>query len=211
MIGMIKMNYPWLDLAKKIQAIAQAGLTYTKCDFDRERYETLREISKQIVCDFSSEDMEKIERLFASDVGYPTPKVEIRAVVFMDGKILMVREKADGKWALPGGWADVHLSPFEIAKKEVFEEAGIYVKPIRQIAILDKSKHGFDPAPHNIYQIYILCEYVDGELKAGLETYEAEFVDRNNDKELSKDRTIKECLDMAFQFYDNPQKHTICE
>lgn len=205
------MKYPWIDVAKKIQAIAQSGLAYTTNEYDHERYEMLREISTQIVSDFSETDMEKAKALFAFEKGYQTPKVEVRALVFKDGKILMVREKADGKWSVPGGWADIGLSPFDIAKKEVFEEAGIIVKPVKVIGVLDKSKYEYAPSPYHIYSIHVLCEYIDGNPKAGLETYEANFFEKGTYNELSPERVVKENLDMAFEYLEDSQKQAYCD
>jgi ADP-ribose pyrophosphatase YjhB (NUDIX family) len=205
------LNYPWLDIAKRLQAIAQTGLTYTEGEFDKERYQMIRDISVEIVSSFSDTDNEKVERLFASDVGYPTPKVEVRAVVFKDNKILMVRERVDGKWALPGGWADVGHTPFEVAKKEVFEEAGIVVSPKKLLAVFDKSKHGAPVSPDHIYQLFILCDYVAGEPTGGMETLEASYYYRNELPELSTDRTIEEDMKMVFEFFDNPEKLVLCD
>lgn len=205
------MNYDWLELAKKLQSISQAGLAYSRAKYDRERYEMIMDLSAEIVSRFSNAEFDKVRDLFKSEKGYPTPKVEIRAVVFKDEKILMVQEEVDGKWALPGGWADIWLSPFEVAKKEVWEEAGINVNPVRLLAIFDKAKHDYPQSPYHIYQMFILCEYEGGELKGSTETLDAKFFQRGAHPELSVDRTIEEDLKMAWQFYDNPDKDVICD
>jgi ADP-ribose pyrophosphatase YjhB (NUDIX family) len=205
------VKYAWVETSKKLQAIAQAGLAYTNGVFDRERYQMIQDIANKIISDFTDTDMEKVKGFFSHEIGYPTPKVEIRASVFCGDKVLMVREKADGKWSLPGGWADVELSPFEVAKKEIFEEAGIIVEPKRIIAVIDKTKYSFSLSPFHVYQIFIQCEYIKGELKPGMETLDAKYFERDNYPELSTDRTVKETLDLVFEFFDNPQKNTICD
>ena len=134
------MNVNWLEVAKKIQAIAQSGLEYGYDKYDLDRYQQLREISVEIMHGLTDEPVEKITNLFASEKGYQTPKVDIRGVVFRDNKLLVVKEGIDGKWTIPGGWADVCFSPFEIAEKEVWEEAGLKVKSKRLLAVLDKTK-----------------------------------------------------------------------
>lgn len=118
------MNYPWIEIAKRIQALAQSGLTYGDNCYDIERYEALRAISIEMMAYFSDTEMEKVRDLFANETGYQTPKMDVRGVIFQGDKILMVREKIDGCWSLPGGWADVGLSPAEVGVKEVWEEAG---------------------------------------------------------------------------------------
>lgn len=130
------MTLKWLDWAKEIQAISQAGLEYTKDVYDMERFEQLRELSIEIMHEYTEAGDEKIRTLFASETGYQTPKVDVRGVIFQDGKLLLVKEKADGAWALPGGWADIGLSPAEVVVKEVKEEAGYDVRAGRLLAVL---------------------------------------------------------------------------
>lgn len=137
----------WLDWAKEIQAIAQAGLAYTKDDFDRERFEQLRELSHEIIADYTETDFSKVKELFAGESGYQTPKVDVRAVIFKDHKLLLVQEKADGKWAPPGGWADIGFTPKEIAVKETLEETGLKVKAHKLLAVMDKKRHNHPLPP----------------------------------------------------------------
>lgn len=133
------MDPKWLEWAKQIQALAQTGLAYTKDVYDVERYEALREISIDIMNSYTAVDREIIKLSFANERGYATPKVDIRGVVFKDNKILLVQEKLDGDWALPGGWGDIGLSPTEVAVKEIKEESGYEAVPVRLLAVLDKN------------------------------------------------------------------------
>ncbi|WJH33688.1 NUDIX hydrolase N-terminal domain-containing protein [Paenibacillus sp. CC-CFT747] len=135
------MDTKWLEWAKQIQAISQIGLTYSKDPYDLERYEALRELSVDILAYHTTASREQIRLTFASDTGYATPKVDVRAVIFEKDRLLLVREKIDGAWALPGGWADIGYSPSEVAVKEVKEESGYDVKPSRLLAVLDKKFH----------------------------------------------------------------------
>src|SRR6056297_1702027 len=131
-------TFDWLEIAQKLQTITQAGLEYGHNQFDVDRYEQLRNISIDIMEHYTEFDREEIRRLFTSEKGYPTPKVDIRAAIFQDNKILMVKEKMDGHWALPGGWADQDLTIRENLIKEAMEEAGAKIKPLQVLAIQDR-------------------------------------------------------------------------
>lgn len=139
------MEPKWLEWAKQLQAIAQTGLTYSKDPFDIERFEAIRKISIEIMNHYTDVEEKKIKNLFAKETGYATPKVDIRAVVVKDHKVLLVREKSDNAWSLPGGWADIGLSPGEVAAKEVKEEAGLDVQATRLLAVFDKKEASSSP------------------------------------------------------------------
>jgi ADP-ribose pyrophosphatase YjhB (NUDIX family) len=205
------MNYPWLDLAKRLQAIAQAGLTFTENKYDIDRYEQLRRISVELMHDFTDAPIEKITSLFATEKGYQTPKVDIRGVVFRENKILLVREGIDGLWSIPGGWADVGLSPAEIAVKEIEEEAGLIVQAGRLLAVLDKHKHYHPPDIYHAYKIFILCKEVGGTLKPGMETLDAGFYSPDGIPELSTPRITMEQIQLMFDFLKHPDKQAIVD
>jgi ADP-ribose pyrophosphatase YjhB (NUDIX family) len=205
------MAFDWLDLAKRLQSIAQAGLTYGYDKYDLERYQQIRDISIEILSHHTEIPAEKVVQIFASETGYQTPKVDIRGVVFREGKILMVREGIDGNWGLPGGWADVGYTPFEIAEKEVWEEAGIRVKPLRLLAVFDKTKHQHPPDIYHIYKLFILCEDLGGEINPGMETLDARWIDRNERLPLSTPRITQEQINIMFEFNDNPGKEVMCD
>ena len=205
------MALDWFHIAKEIQAIAQAGLTYGENKYDIDRYQQLRELSVRILAEYSDTPMEKVRELFANEEGYQTPKVDIRGVVFRHGKILMVKESLDGKWSLPGGWADVNYSPFEIAQKEVFEEAGIGVKPKRLLAVFDKMKHSHPPDIYHVYKLFILCEDSGEDIKPGMETSDVAWIGRNEIPPLSELRITKKQIETMFEFHDNPGKDVLCD
>lgn len=130
-----------LEIAKRIRALSQTGLVYVDNDYDRERYEELLDLSHQIAAKLTNCDVEAIKSSFRIEDDYVTPKVDVRAVVFNEkNEILLIKERADGAWAIPGGWADVGYSPSEVAIKEVKEETGLDVAPIRLLAVFDKMK-----------------------------------------------------------------------
>lgn len=205
------MGLEWLDVAKQIQSIAQAGLTFSTNKYDTERYNQLREISIKIVNEFTGIDMQKIKDIFASETGYQTPKVDVRGVVFREEKILMVRETIDGLWSIPGGWADVGLTPTQVAVKEVREESGLEVQASRLLAVLDKRSHTHPPDLFHVYKIFILCNETGGELTNGMETSDVGFFGLNNLPPLSLTRITREQIELMYEFKNNPGKEVICD
>ena len=156
-------------------------------------------------------DPAEMKTRFASETGYQTPKVDVRGVVFQNGRILMVKETIDGLWALPGGWADVGFTPKEVVAKEVWEETGFRVNPIRLLAVMDKNKHPHPPDLYHSYKLFILCEITGGEKNTSIETSDVEFFDRNNLPPLSEPRNTHSQIQTMFAFYDDPAKELICD
>jgi ADP-ribose pyrophosphatase YjhB (NUDIX family) len=204
-----------LGHAQQLQAVAQAGLTYATDPYDRERYETIRAISVQMLTELTDEPVDKIIRAFASEDGYPTPKVDVRAVVIRNAEVLLVRESLDGgKWTLPGGWADIGFTPFEIAAKEVLEETGLIVRPIRLLALFDKRKHDHPPQPWYVYKAFILCEMTGGSLlQKTLETGGAGWFRQEElaGLDLSVDRTTALQLETVVGIALNPHAPALCD
>ncbi|WP_394186805.1 NUDIX hydrolase [Metabacillus halosaccharovorans] len=179
------MKHKWLEWAKQLQSIAQAGLTYSKDVYDLERFEIIRNMSVEILTQYTNMDSKNIKELFANETGYTTPKVDIRAVIFRGNKILMVRENNDGDWSLPGGWADIGLTTSEVAVNEVKEESGFDVKAIKLIAVLDKKCHPHPPSPFHVYKMFIQCEIIGGKPQVGIETNGIDFFAENELPSLS--------------------------
>ncbi|MBU5466161.1 NUDIX hydrolase [Virgibacillus sp. MSJ-26] len=200
------MDSKWLDWAKQLQSIAQAGLTYSKDDYDLERFELIRELSVDMMSQQTDVPQEKIRNLFANETGYATPKVDVRAVVFKDEKILMVKEKAGGVWSLPGGWGDIGLTPSEVAVNEVKEESGFDVKAVKLLGVLDKKCHPHPPSPYHVYKIFILCEIVGGEAQTGIETNAVEFFAEDDLPPLSIGRNTESQIKLAFEYLHHPEK-----
>lgn len=181
-----------LKIAKRIQAIAQTGLHYTQDNFDKQRFEELRELSVSLASKVSDAEIEKIREIFTIDTGFQTPKIDIRSVVIKDDKVLLTREKVDNKWSLPGGFADINYSPSAVAVKEVLEETGLKVKVNRVLAIVDTDKHNFPPLEYHYYKIIFLCDLIDGTLRGSDETLESRFFSFDELPELSAMRNTKE-------------------
>ncbi len=191
----------WLEVARRIQAIAQNGLTYAEGMYDLERYQELRQISVDILSKISDEPVKKIQDLFATDEGYQTPKVDIRGVVIENDKILMIKEEQDGKWSLPGGWADINYSPAEIAAKEIYEEAGITVETKRLLAVCDKLKHPHPPDPYHAYKLFFSCKRIAGNITTGMETLDVGFFSKDELPELSEGRVTHSQIELIFSLY----------
>ncbi len=187
-----------------MQAIAQSGIHFAGSEFDRERYEELRGLSVELTGTICDTKPSKIRDLFTNETGFQTPKVDVRSVVLKEGKILMVRERIDGRYSMPGGFADINYSPSEVAVKEVREETGLNVRFNRVLAIADTDRHGFPPLPYHFYKIVILCDLVDGDLRDSIETSEAGFFDFDNLPELSVERNTPSFLEMIRNQLESP-------
>ena len=195
---MMDKNEKWLQWAVELQSLAQAGLFYGKDSFDLERYHRIREISAEIISHQSDLPLEKAKDLFCSDVGYQTPKIDTRAAIFRDGKILLVHE-ANGTWALPGGWVDVNVSVEENTVKEVKEEAGLDVKVRRIIAVQDREKHNLPVYAYKICKIFMQCEVTGGEFIPNIETTGFDYFGVDELPRLAEEKNTKEQIEMCFQ------------
>lgn len=198
----------WLAWAKRIQAIAQAGLTYSESSYDQDRYQALRALSVEIMAshlELADGERPRLAELFASDYGYPTPKVDVRAFVAADGKILMVRERADGRWSIPGGWADVGSSPAEMAVRETAEESGYQVKARRLLAVWDKARHNPSPFPADVYKLVVACDLVGGDGTAGSETLEVGWFAPDRLPELSVGRITAAQIHRLAELHAHPE------
>jgi len=170
------MEPAWLQWAKKLQAIAQNGLTYSQNPFEIERYEAIRQIASQMMAAGTGTPAQKIADLFAGQFGYATPKVDVRGVVFREGKILLVKDRLAGCWTLPGGWADVGESPSRNVEREVREESGFVTKAVRLLAVYDRRQHQTLPATAvDIYKLFFLCELIGGRARTSHETEQVGF------------------------------------
>lgn len=194
-------------LANRIRALAQNGLVYAADAYNEERYEELLQLSHGILATVSGRSNEEIAACFPVEQDYVTPKIDIRAVVFNEREeLLLVREKSDGLWSLPGGWADVGYSPGEVAVKEVREESGLEVKPLRLLAVHDKKCHNHPPAMHYAYKIFIECGLCGGSLSAAFDILDSGFFSLENLPPLSLERVLPEQIMLLADLHRNPAK-----
>ena len=203
------MQEKWLKWASELQSIAQAGLTFGENQYDRDRYQQIRDLSVDILQSYTDMEHNKIRDLFASETGYQTPKVDIRAAVFSDDRILLVNEKVDGKWSLPGGWADVNSSVRESAVRECFQEDGAVVKPKRIVAIHLGNRHNNHNFPFTIYKIFVECELIEYRFQENTETLGSDFFSLDMLPELSTERNTIEQIKMCFDAKDSSLFETI--
>ena len=189
-----------LQWAIELQSLAQAGLTYGKDVYDLERYERIREISAEILSNMSDIPTETVRNLFCNEAGYQTPKLDTRAAIFKNGKILLVREN-NGKWSLPGGWCDVNVSVGENAIKEVKEESGLDVKTVSIIAIQDRAKHNLPLYAYGICKVFVLCSIVGGCFHENIETTGFDYFSEYNLPELATEKNNEEQIRMCFDAY----------
>lgn len=189
-----------LNLAVELQSLAQAGLTYGKDVYDRERYERIREISAEIVSDMSDLQLEKVKDLFCNETGYQTPKIDTRAAIFEDDKILLVHEN-DGRWSLPGGWVDVNVSVGENVIKEVKEESGLDVVTEKVIAVQDRAKHNLPLYAYGVCKIFVQCAVTGGHFEKNIETTEYKYFSLDELPELATEKNTEEQIKMCFEAY----------
>lgn len=191
-------QYYWLKWVQQLQAIAQTGLTYTKDVFDKQRFEAIQQIAAEMAAHFSEDPQEKILSLFQNEIGYATPKVDVRGVVFQEDKILLVQEKSDQLWTLPGGWVDIHDSPSEAVEKEIVEESGFICKAKKLLALYDMERHTHPPQVAHIYKLIILCDLIGGEPRTSIETSAVGFFAEDNLPPLSINRITGEQIKRIF-------------
>ncbi len=196
-------------LARKLQALSQTGLTFSTNDYDRERYQTIGEMAAELMAQQSETPIEVFRQLFNQQHGYATPKVDVRAAVFRNGKILLVQEASDGQWTLPGGWADVNDSPREAVEREVVEESGFTVRATKLAAVYDRAKHPHTPPfPFHIYKLFFLCEITGGEPKTSNETLAVDFFAPDALPPLSATRILASQVHHMFEYFKNPSLPT---
>ena len=188
------------EWARELQSIAQAGLWYGKDDFDRERYRRVREIAAEMMAERTGLPLEKVKDLFCGDTGYQTPKIDTRAAIVADGKILLVRERS-GLWSMPGGWCDYNLSPAENTIKEAREEAGLEIEILRLISAQDRAKHNRPLYAYNIVRLFYLCRAVGGQFEKNIETSESGWFAGDELPPLAEEKCtaaqVRMCLDAA--------------
>ncbi len=194
----------WLDWAVELQAIAQAGLAYTENPFDRERFERVRAIAAEMVARKSGLSLERVRYLFCNEEGYQTPKLDTRAAVFEGDRILLVRER-DGRWSLPGGWADVGITLRENMAKEVKEEAGLDVEVGTVVAVQDRAKHNAPIAAHQVCVVFALCTATGGGFRENIETTESGYFALDELPPLCVPKTSEDQVHLCFEAHRSPQ------
>jgi ADP-ribose pyrophosphatase YjhB (NUDIX family) len=197
----------WMGWAQEIYSLSQSGLTYSGNEYDIERYKRLQEITAEIIASQSEISKETVLESFSMQAGYITPKIDVRGAVIRDHKILLIQERADGKWAMPGGWADLGNAPASVAEREVWEESGFHIKAEKVVAVIDANR--IEPMEfYHAYKIIFLCRLLDGEPRTNHETLAVDFFDLNHLPPLSTYRTNESMLQEVFAHLENPDRPT---
>ncbi|HET9982012.1 MAG TPA: NUDIX hydrolase [Longimicrobiales bacterium] len=198
----------WLEQLRRIQALAQTGLQYGRDAFDLERYTAILGSVDALVAVLGELAPDAAREVFVRETGYATPKIDVRGAAFDAGRILLVRERADGLWTLPGGWADVGESPAEAVAKEVREESGLEVRVAKLAALWDRDRQGHPPNPHHVYKVFFLCDVVGGAAAAGPETSDVGFFAPDALPPLSLGRVTPAQIRRMFEHHEDPSLPT---
>ncbi len=204
----MEANERWLKWAIELQSLAQAGLFYGHDLFDMERYERIREISAEMISYKSEIPIDKVHDLFCDEIGYQTPKLDSRAAIFDDGKILLVKE-SNGTWALPGGWVDVNTSVKENIMKEVKEEAGLDITTDMVIAVQDREKHNLPIYAYRVCKIFILCSKTGGDFLPNIETVGSKYFGIDELPLLATEKNNEDQIRMCFEAYQSENWKTL--
>ncbi len=197
------MSSIWVSWVRRLQSIAQNGRNYSKNEFDLQRYQQVEDVAAEIAAKYSDGELETIKAMFRGESGPATPKIDVRAAVISENKILLVKERGDG-WTLPGGWVDPGESPSEAAVRETKEESGYDVNAARLMAIYDRDRHAHPPCPFHVYKLIFLCELVGGLAKTSLETEAVCFFGEDELPTLSESRVVSPQVKRAFAFARDP-------
>ncbi|KTC90850.1 NUDIX hydrolase [Fluoribacter dumoffii] len=203
---MSKNDFSWLKYITEIQAIAQNGLTYSTNEFDKERYLRLREIAAECMAYYSDSSLAEIKEIFSIEKGYATPKIDVRAFILQNNKLLLVKERADGLWTLPGGWAETNESAAESVIREAKEETGFDVSVIRLLALWDKQKHEHPLQWPHTYKCFFHCEIMSGEAQENLEIAEIDFFDPAHLPPLSTPRVTSKQITRLYELVYSSDK-----
>ena len=197
-----------LDWARKVQAIAHNGLAYTTDPYDKERYIQLTELVASILSTELDIPVAQAKGFWEGEQGYLTPKVDVRGGIFEEGQVLLVRERSDGKWTLPGGWVDINDSPSGAVVREILEESGYHARAVKLAGLVDKLRHPHPPGLHHIYKLFFLCERLGGEPTVSSETDAVQFFPVQALPELSKGRVLAAQIERLYQHQLHPELPT---
>jgi ADP-ribose pyrophosphatase YjhB (NUDIX family) len=197
-----------LEWAREVQAIAQNGLAFSRDPFDRERYTQLTELVAGLLAAQLQLPPGEVRAMWESEHGYATPKVDVRGGVFSGDSVLLVRERSDGRWTLPGGWVDVNDAPSEAVAREILEESGYRARAVKLAALVDKNRHPHPPGVHHIYKLFFVCQLIGGSPRASNETDAVEFFPVHVLPELSTGRVLPAQIERLYRHHLEPHLPT---
>jgi len=201
----------WLKWARELQSISQTGLAFCEDRYNRDRYTRLAEIASEIVAEHTSLNPDRLLKNFLDQPGYATPKVDVRGAIAQEGRILLVQERSDEKWCLPGGWADVGETPSEMVIREVWEESGFQVKATKLVGVWDANRAGVPLVFYHAYKIIFLCEVIGGTARESDETMGVDYFDFDDLPPLSEQRTHTRHLEEVRRHFADPLRTSYFE
>lgn len=197
-----------LDLSRRLLALSQTGLHFTAEEYDRERYREIGQIGTELLARLSNTSPASLHQTWFVEGGYATPKLDVRGVIFRDDRVLMVRERADDKWTVPGGWADVNDAPSGAVEKEIEQETGFTAKARKLAAVYDRNKHGHPPYLFHAWKMFFICEITGGEARTSYETTAVEFFPLDALPELSTGRATAAQIRRMYEHHRRPDLPT---
>lgn len=197
-----------LDLSRRLLALSQTGLHFSLEEYDRERYREVADIAAQLLALESNRSAEQISRTWFIEDGYSTPKIDVRGIVFRDDRVLMVRERVDGKWTVPGGWADVNDAPAQAVEKEIVQESGFTARAVKLAAVYDRNKHNHPAFLFHVWKLFFICELTGGEARTSYETTGVDFFALDQLPELSTGRATAAQIHRMREHYLHPDLPT---
>jgi ADP-ribose pyrophosphatase YjhB (NUDIX family) len=200
-----------LELARRLLAIAQTGLHFTEGEFDKERYHDVARIAEALLAEHLGSSADRIRTAWQLEAGYATPKVDVRGAVFRDAKVLLVRERSDGGWTLPGGWADVNESPTQAVEKEILQESGYSAKAAKLAAVYDRDKHEHPPYLFHVWKLFFVCEITGGSAQTSLETDGVDFFELDALPPLSTPRVTASQIRRMYDHHRDRALPTDCD
>lgn len=192
-----------LDLARRLLALSQSGLHFTPQEYDRERYREIIDIATTLLAAESSQSADRLRSVWFVEDGYATPKIDVRGAIFRDDRVLLVRETADGKWTLPGGWADVNDSPSHAVEKEIEQETGFIARAVKLAALYDRNRHDHPPYLFHAWKAFFICEITGGDARTSHETDGVEFFPLDELPELSTGRSTAKQIRRMYEHHLN--------
>lgn len=194
-----------LDLCRRLLALAQTGLHFCAEEYDRERYQEVADLAAQLLAQHFNRNADDVRRTWFVEDGYSTPKIDVRGMIFRDEQVLMVRERIDGKWTVPGGWADINDSPAYAVEKEIEQESGFTARAVKLAAVYDRNKHEHPPYLFHAWKFFFLCEITSGEPRTSYETTEVAFVPLDALPELSTGRATAAQIRRMYEHHLHPE------
>jgi ADP-ribose pyrophosphatase YjhB (NUDIX family) len=190
-----------LDLARRLLALSQTGLHFCQEEYDRERYREIADIGAQLLASESNLSAEELQKVWLVEDGYATPKIDVRGAIFRENEVLLVRERVDGKWTLPGGWADVNDTPSYAVEKEIAQESGFTARAVKLAAVFDRNKHNHPAFMFHVWKMFFICEITGGEARGSYETTGVEFFPLDALPNLSTGRTTEAQIRRVHEHY----------